>query len=336
VVILLLVYLLSVFLQTYIIFTVTGMAALQQGTVSAQILAPFLIDGRLNSDGQSVDLNWTNTTSALHYNIYYSENISAIATLNLNSIPSDVQNFSNITSLNYTDSAASQTQKRYYTASYTTNSGETLTSDQPVGKVTYYYDVLNSTIYGTLTSNRISLYLNNNYSAESFLQEIPGTLNPTISRLEKSNASDEYLVTHVRGLNDGNDFQMFASEGYLLTVNDFYNHTLVNDIINPPYILYYNVFNSTNYGSLASNWKGIYDIKKNYTAESFLQEIPGTLNPTISRLEKSNASGEYLVTHVRGLNDGNDFQMSISKHYIVTVNSNHNHTLCNSTTACFG
>jgi len=340
--ILIVVYLFTLFTQTYIIYSATGLAiaaqSQQQGTIGLTLLAPtiFLFEGHLNTDNQSIDLNWTNVSNALYYTVYYSENISAIATLNLGSIPSDVYNFSNITFLNYTDSTANQNQKRYYTASYTDNFGETLTSDVPVGKATYYYDIFNSTTYGLLASNRMALFLDSNYTAETFLQEIPGTLNPTLSKLDKSDGSGEYITTHVRGLADGNDFQMSASEGYLLTVNNFYNQTLVGDVTNPPYIIYYNIFNSTTYGLLASNWKGIYDTKKNYTAEVFLQEIPGGLNPTISELRKSDGSGEYLVTHVRGLADGNDFQMSISKHYIVTVNNNYNHTLCNSTSNCFG
>ncbi|MBW2963764.1 hypothetical protein KY306_03240, partial [Candidatus Woesearchaeota archaeon] len=185
--ILIVVYLFTLFTQTYIIYSATGLAiaaqSQQQGTIGLTLLAPtiFFIEGNLNNDNQSIDLNWTNVTNALYYTVYYSENISAIVTLNLGSIPSDVYNFSNITSLNYTDSTASQTQKRYYTASYTDNFGETLTSDTPIGKTTYYYDIFNSTTYGLLASNRMALYLDSNYTAESFLQEIPGSLNPTLS-----------------------------------------------------------------------------------------------------------------------------------------------------------
>lgn len=331
--ILIVLYLLIVALQSYIIFSATGMAIAgqqQQGTVSLTLLTPLVFEGSLDSNGY-VFINWTPMITATHYNIYYSENISAIMSLDLANIPADVYNFSNITDLNYTDSTAAA-QKRYYTLSYATSSYEELSTDTPIGRFTYYYDVFNSTTYGPLSSNRINLFLDVNYTAESFLQEIPGGLNPTISRLEKSDGSGESLITHVRGLSDGNDFQMYVSQGYLITLDQNYNHTLVGKVDAQPYILEYDVLNSTTYGPLASNWKGTWDFKKNYTAEIFLQEIPGGLNPTISKLVKSDGSGESLITHVRGLADGNDFQMYPGVGYTITIDANHTHTLC---TNCF-
>jgi len=292
------------------------------------------IDIDLNAvDNQSIDLNWTDVPGADYYIIYYSSNISAIMTLNLSAIPGDVFNISNITDSNYTDTNASDDQRRYYVVTYVINDTEYLTNYREVGKYTFYYNTLNSSTYGTLASNRIGIYFDVNYTAESFLQKIPGYLNPTISKLEKSNASGEYLTTHVRGLNDGNDFQMIAGEGYIITVDTAYNHTVAGAVYDPSYILHYTVLNSSTYGTLASNWATIYDTKKNYSAESFLQEIPGGLNPTISRLDKSDGSGEFLTTHVRGLNDGNNFTMEVGISYIVTVNDNYNHTIC--TTDCF-
>jgi len=286
------------------------------------------------TDNQSIKLNWTPISGAEYYNIYYSSNISAIMTFNLSDMSLDVFNVSNIPDSNYTDTNASDDQKRYYLVTYIMNGTEYYTNYREVGKYTFYYDALNSSTYGNLASNRIGIYFDVNYTAESFLQRIPSSLNPTISRLEKSNSSGEYLVTHVRGLNDGNDFQMIPGEGYIVTINNVYNQTVAGAVYDPSYTLQYTVINSSTYGILASNWATIYDTRKNYTAESFLQEIPGYLNPTISRLEKSDSSGEYLVTHVRGLNDGNDYNMETGISYIVTVNDGYNHTLC--TTDCFG
>lgn len=285
-------------------------------------------------DNESIDLNWTEVPGADYYNVYYSSNISAIMTFNLSQPYLDVFNVTNITDSNYTDQNASDDQKRYYLITYVANGTEYLTDYREVGKYTFYYDSLNSSTYGALASNRIGIYFDVNYTAESFLQGIPGSLNPTISKLEKSNASGEYLTTHVRGLADGNDFQMIPGDGYIVTVDSGYNHTVAGAVYYPDYTLPYTVVNSSTYGTLASNWATIYDTKKNYTAESFLQEIPGSLNPTISRLDKSNSSGEYLTTHVRGLADGNDFPMQVGISYIVTVDDNFNHTIC--TTDCFG
>ncbi|MBU1111806.1 MAG: hypothetical protein KJ896_03430, partial [Nanoarchaeota archaeon] len=296
-------------------------------------VGPLNFTGSLNVDNESVNLNWTSVSGASSYTIYHSSNISSIMNLNVSSVPGDVSSVTGLSDLNWTDTNASDVQRRYYTVSATVSGNETLTSDRPVGKFTYYYTTPNSTTYGTLSSNRIVLYLNASYSAEDFLQEIPASLNPTLSKLEKSNTSGEYLTTHVRGLNDGNNFTLEFSEGYQLTVDSEFNHTVVGVVAMTPYNLSYDVPFSSQYGTLASNWVGIYDFNNTYTAESFLQEIPAYLNSTISRLEKSNASGEYLTTHVRGLNDGNNFTMSLGTGYVVTVDAGYNHTLCSE---CFG
>ncbi|MFH1683219.1 MAG: hypothetical protein ABIA37_05485 [Candidatus Woesearchaeota archaeon] len=305
----------------------------EQGTVSLTILAPDgvagpdLLDGKVINN-HSVYLNWSNVSAATSYNLYYSSNISAIMLLNTSNIPGDVNNISGITLLNWTDTTANQTQKRYYTVSAVKGTAENLTTDQPVGKFTYYYTAPVSGTYGTLATNRISIYLNISYYAESFLQEIPSFLNSTISRLEKSDGSGEYLTTHVRGLNDGNNFSLDLSKGYAVTVDQDYNHTIVGDVAFTPYNLSYTAPSSTTYGTLATNWAGIYDFNKTYYAESFLQEIPSFLNSTISRLEKSDGSGEYLTTHVRGLNDGNNFSINLGVGYAITVDDNYTQTLC--------
>ncbi|MBU1973904.1 MAG: hypothetical protein KKH52_00745, partial [Nanoarchaeota archaeon] len=142
---------------------------------------PLTLNSRKHIDNESVILNWSSVDCASYYNIYYSSNISSIMNLNLSNVTSDVTSVTGISILNWTDTNASEVQKRYYTVSAVVSGNETLTNDLPVGKFTYYYTAPNSSIYGTLASNRIAIYLNVSYIAESFLQEIPGTLNPTIS-----------------------------------------------------------------------------------------------------------------------------------------------------------
>ncbi len=293
---------------------------------------PASITGVLNTDNSSVNLNWSTVSGVDNYTIYYSSNISSIMNLSLDAIPADVSQMSNLTSTRWNDTNASDVQKRYYTVSAWKSGVESLTIDLPVGKFTYYYTTPPSDTYGKLASNRISLYLDASYTAENFLQEIPSYLNSTISRLDKTNASGEFFTTHVRGLADGNDFSMTATTGYQLTVDNYFNHTIVGKVYNSPYILSYDAPDSSTYGTLATNWRGIYDFNKTHTAETFLQQIPSGLNPTISRLDKTDASGEYLTTHVRGLADGNDFDMNLGVGYAITVDGYNNHTLC---TGCF-
>lgn len=304
-------------------------------TVNGECDGPGIIQGVLADNNNDIELNWTNVTDALSYTIYHSTNISEIMTLDIDSIPGTVTKIENITDLNWTDTAANLTDKRYYHVSAQKSGIECLSSDTAIGKFTYQYDTPNSDVYGTLASNRIALYLNLTYDSETFLQEIPGALNPTLSRLDKSNSSGEYLTTHVRGLADGNIFDLEFGTAYQITLDEGFNQTVVGKIYNPPYTLQYQVPSSDTYGSLATNLYGVFDFQTNYTAETFLQEVPGALNPTISRLDKSNTSGEFLTTHVRGLADGNDFNMLIGTGYAITVDSDYNHTLCTNTTLCF-
>lgn len=295
---------------------------------------PASFEGRVNADRQGINLNWSSVSGADYYNVYYSSNLSAIMTINLASLPTNVTKVSNLTDLNWTDANASQVQRRYYLVSAVDNTSETLTASLPVGKFTYNYDAPTSSVYGTLASNQIYLYLNVSYTAESFLQEIPAQYNPTISQMDKSNSSGEYYITHVRGLNDGNNYNLGSNAGYQLTVDGYYNHTIAGKIYNRTYTLSYTAPVSSTYGTLASNFRGPYDFKTAYTAETFLQEIPAQYNPTISRLDKSNSSGEYYTTHVRGLNDGNNFAFALGKAYLITVDSAYNHTLCTAS-SCF-
>ncbi len=303
-------------------------------SIASAWLGPTYFDGRVNADKQSIDLNWSAVSSADYYNIYYSSNLSAMMLLDVSGAHPLVTELSNITALNWTDTNASQVQKRYYLVSAVKNTSETLTASLPVGKFSYYYDAPVSTVYGTLATNQIYLYLNVSYTAESFLQEIPAQYNPTISQMDKSNSSGEYYTTHVRGLNDGNNYNLESNAGYQLTVDGYYNHTIAGKVYNRTYTLSYTAPVSSTYGTLASNFRGPYDFKTAYTAESFLQEIPSGYNPTISRLEKSNSSGEYYTTHVRGLNDGNNFAFELGKAYLITVDAAYNHTLC-TTSSCF-
>jgi len=292
---------------------------------------PDQLNCSLNQDNSSADLIWSSVSGSTRYTIYHSSNISQIVNLSLSNIGAEVTQF-NVTDSNWTDSTANQELKRYYTVSATTSAGVALTNDTVCGKFTYQFDVPVSDTYGKLASNYLSFYLDNNYTAEAFLQELPSYLNSTLSILEKSDASGEFLKTHVRGLSDGNDFNIVETEGYLLTVDNNFNHTIIKDVKPEPYNISYTIFLSSSKGKLATNWRGIYDYNKTHTAESLLQEIPSLYNSTASILQKTNGNGEFLKTHVRGLSDGNDFDIELGKGYIFTLDANYTQTSC---TRCF-
>ena len=296
--------------------------------VSSSITGPLNFEGEKNQDGLSVDLNWSEVPGANNYTIYYSSNITQIVTLNLSDpLPNQVSTYLT-NNLNWTDNNADQVQKRYYTVSANTNGYDILTSDREVGKFTYYLDAPTSSVYGLMASNYVSIYLDKQFTAESFLTGFPGSINPTMSRLLKSDTYGEYLQTHVGGLNDGNDFSLILSDGYLVTVDQDFNYTIVGKIAEPPYILELDAPTSSVYGLMASNWKGIYDGGLIYSAEDILSNVTSNLNPTMSRLLKSDTYGEYLQTHVGGLNDGNDFIMNLGEGYIFTVDQDYNLTQC--------
>jgi hypothetical protein len=291
----------------------------------------------VNEDNSSINLSWLNVPNTDYYNVYYSSNISSIINLDLNSISDNVTKITNITQTNWTDWNASETQKRYYRITAVNGTIESMANDTTVVKFTYYLDAPLSTQYGTLASNRISIYLNKSYTAESFLQELPASLNPTISKLDKSNASGEFLTTHSRGINDNNNFTLETTRGYQLSVDADYNFTIVGQVHDTGfgsagYYANYTTLNSTKYGTLATNWRGVFDFKSKYFADNFLLEIPGTFNPTIAKLDKTNASGEFLTTHARGIDDNNNFTVEKGISYAITVDKEYVHTFC---TTCF-
>ncbi len=281
------------------------------------------------TNSSRVYLNWDNVSTASYYKIYYATNISQVANMTSNtSLGSNVSTISLLNQSEWSDNNHLGVLRRYYTVVAVVNGTEGY-SDEPVcGKITYQYTAPVSSTYGTLASNRIVHYLNTTMDAETWLQEIPEGNNPTISRLDKSNASGEYYTTHVRGLLDGNNFNVDPTIGYLITTDNYYNQTVVGKIYRPPYNISYDAPVSTVYGTLASNARGPHDSIKYYYAETFLQEIPAGLNPTVSRLDKGNAEGEYLTTHVRGLDDGNNFYMQPGIGYLITTDGYYNHSTC--------
>ncbi len=292
-------------------------------------IAPTNLTCSRGSNASRVDIDWNTISDVSHYNVYYSSNISAI--MNWSStepLTGNLTRMANITTSNWTDTSAWQDYKRYYLITGVKSGSEYASLEMPCAKLTYSYTVPTSSTYGPLASNRVAFYLNKTYTAETFLQEIPAGNNPTISRLDKSNASGEYYTTHVRGLSDGNNFNIDPTIAYLITSDSYFNHTIVGRVYRPPYNVTYDAPTSSVYGRLSTNARGPYDSLKDYTAETFLQEISAGLNPTISRLDKSNASGEYLTTHVRGLSDGNNFEMPSGVGYLITVDGYYNHTIC--------
>ncbi|RMD67944.1 hypothetical protein D6817_00115, partial [Candidatus Pacearchaeota archaeon] len=94
------------------------------------IAAPSEINATISTiDNKSVVLRWNNVTKAQHYNIYFTENLSA-------GFPS-TPNVSGITDLNYTDSVAGDLVKRFYKISAVNGPAETISS-VVVGKWSVY------------------------------------------------------------------------------------------------------------------------------------------------------------------------------------------------------
>lgn len=278
----------------------------------------------ISYDG-NVSVNWSDE-NAPTYTVFYSSNISAIVLLNTSNVPADVYNVSGITTLNWTDVNHSDDTRRYYTVASVNGTFMNLSHDMPVGKNTHYFTTPTSNAYGSLASQYMSLYLyNQNYgNASSFLVDVPSNLNPSLTKLLKSDSGGEFFSSHVKGF--GNDFSIYLNHAYILTVNSDYNLTVVGRVVRPPYILEYDEVTSSVYGSLASNFRGVPDTGKNLTANQLMNSIPPVYNPSISTLQKSDASGEFYSSYVRGL-AGGSWIVEPGVGYVITSNADYNHTV---------
>ena len=83
-------YVISALVPYYFITHSTGMLSSVDIRTTWFAQQKLGMDGRLNADQKSVDINWTNFTFAEYYRIYYSENLSSIINLTLDNITDDV------------------------------------------------------------------------------------------------------------------------------------------------------------------------------------------------------------------------------------------------------
>ena len=278
----------------------------------------------ISYDG-NVSVNWSDE-NAPTYTVFYSSNISAIVLLNTSNVPADVYNVSGITSLNWTDLNHSDDTRRYYTVASVNGTFMNLSRDMPVGKNTWNFTILNSSVYGALSTQAVGIYLDKSYTASSFLQYIPSSLRPSVTMLQKGDATGETLLTHVKGLL-ANDFTMNPGSGYFVTLDSDYPYTVVGRVFRPPYVQNYTVVTSSVYGALSTNFVTIYDGINHSTASSYVNSMNNSLRPSISRFLKSDLNGEYLETHVLGLLL--DFDIEPAEGYFVTLDDNSSHVVKN-------
>ncbi len=284
--------------------------------VVAPFRAPNNIEANLNDDRSSIDVNWTESPGADQYIIYYSGNLSQLINLNLSSPGSDVTSVTGIMSNNWTDHTANISNLRYYRVSSIKDTLEKL-AGQTVCKFTYSF-IGNTTFSNAhLSENIAGMACYEPHTAESLLQDI-GNESEKITRLVRQNSSSYQFVTHIRGLNDGKNFSLNLGEGYIITVHEPVGYTFTGEVNTSPDFTYWMFGNGSSVNAHRSENIVSLAFDTYHTAESFLQGI-GTESEKITKLIRSSDSRYRFVTHIKGADDGKNFEMELGEGYILTV-----------------
>jgi len=282
------------------------------------IAAP-TIYAQLHPDGQSVALNWTNISLANSYTLYYSSNLTEMEDLNIGAtLPAGVTSITGIATNQYNDSTANQTKKRYYRVAAVRSPAKNLSSNA-VGKYTH---TLIASSDGTLGRNLVAEPINASLNAKTYLEAIPANLNPSISKLDRSDPEDENWVSQVVGL-PASLFGLKQPEGYMAFVNLTYNYTFVGPVWTQN--ITHDLIASSD-GVLGRNLVGVTYTRIGYTAKTYLNGLPAAYNPSISHLDRSDPEDENWVSQVVGL-PASLFDIIEGEGYMAFVNTSYNYSL---------
>lgn len=210
--------------------TLTGKSVSAIGTAKIMVLqamvpAPLNLDAFVNSDGKSIDLNWTNVSSAEYYVVFYSSNLSKLVDLNLSNIPPEVGNMTNIVHNYVTDYFADSVRERYYKVASVKGSMINI-SEEIVGKYTYTFYGISNPSNAHRAENWMSVPFNISFTAESFMDSIPNNIAEKLTKLIRQDNETYQFYTHIHNLNDGKNFYMKIAEGYALFTNQTGEYTV--------------------------------------------------------------------------------------------------------------
>lgn len=276
------------------------------------------IDAYLNIDNASVNLNWTNITQATSYTLYYSTNLTALELLNLSSIPANVYNISGITTNKYNDTSAASVKIRYYRVAAVRGSLQNLSTNA----VAKYTHTLIASSDGVLGRNLVAEPINASLNAQTYLNAISTIYNPSVSKLDRSDSENENWVSQVVGL-PTSLFNLTQEEGYLTFVNVTQNYTFVGRVWTN---FITNKLIASSDGVLGRNLVGVTYTQTGYNAQTYLNGLPTSYNPSVSRLDRTNAENENWVSQVVGL-PTSLFNITEGEGYLAFVNVSYNYSL---------
>lgn len=281
--------------------------------------APLALDAQLiETDNVSVHLNWTNVSNAQSYIMYYSTNLSKLENLDTSSIPAGVYSISNIPSNEWNDTNLTGIPVRYYRVAAVRGQAQNLSLNL-AGK---YIHPLIASSDGVLGRNLVAKPLKITMDAKSYLGAIPTSLNPSVSKLDRSNPEDENWISQVIGL-PASLFDVIQEEGYMAFVNVTYNYTFVGRT-------YTNL--TTNYlvassdGVLGRNLIGVTYTQTGYNAKTYVDGLSTSYNPSVSKLDRSNPENEVWVSQVPGV-PSSLFDVIPAEGYLTFSNTTYNYSL---------
>ncbi len=278
----------------------------------------------VNDDNKSVDINWTDVSGAIEYFVFYSNNLTDIEELNISY--TTVLNYT-VSDSNMTDFTAENNQTRYYRIASSSGTLRNL-SDKIFAKHTFYLYGLDPDPVDNPHNkkNRISVIFENNYTAESLLQEIPYGRGVIIEKLIRISNTSYTYYPHIKGLGS-NNFDIETGIGYNVEVNKSVEYTMVGEF-NTSYSNMFELYginvDPTDNPHNKKNWIGNV-IPTSELAEDILQAVPNSRGQIIEKLvRESNTTYEYFP-HLKGLGS-NNFNIEVGSGYNLEVDGNVNYT----------
>jgi hypothetical protein len=260
-------------------------------------------------------LNWSNTTGAANYNVYYSGNVSSLRSLNY----SDITNVSSINGLYLNDTTADTASQRFYRVVAANETGEIL-STEIAGK----YDLqMISNADGSLGRNLFSVPFNMTNYADQFLSEVC-RYSGTITRLNRQDPSYENYESHSCSSGSYNNYSMSLGEAFFMYVNTSYNYTVVGMVPNESLTLHF-ISNPT--GSLGRNLFGLHFPLQDQYADPFLTTTSCSYASTITRLNRQDPSYENYESHSCSSGSYNNYSMLPGQGCYMYINTSYDYII---------
>ncbi|MBD3313201.1 hypothetical protein GF345_02045 [Candidatus Woesearchaeota archaeon] len=256
-----------------------------------------------------VKLNWSNTSDAISFNIYYSDDMDDMRNLNY----SAMTNISGIQSTFWNDTTSEGASQRYYRVGSVKADSEII-SAEIVGKFNLGFV---SNADGSLGRNLFSIPFNTTYYADPFLSEMC-SYSATITRLNRQDPDFENYQSHSCASGSFNNYSMSLGDGFFVYLNTSYNYTVVGPVAESNLTLSF-IANAD--GSLGRNLFGLHFPAHTQYADPFL--IDSSLcsySATITRLNRQDPDFENYQSHSCASGSFNNYSMLPGQGFYIYVN----------------